>query len=232
MVRSGTGGIGMNNEAQPHANDIVTNDNIILDVEVVEPLDGEQQQYANKIKNSMVSLAKNRLALGEALVNAKKYLTHGRFTPMLKTIGMNERTARDYMSLASLTIAQNGEILPLLENFNNSELKRLDKMSGAEAQEIIENGKFPPKPPKETTKPAKSKCELECERLQRRLDLATGADVRAAGRLMDTVIDNKQAAIVGMTHSTWVKAYSKQDDERLTFETSQKIFDYLESKGK
>lgn len=105
-------------------------------------ISSEQKQYALQIQSTMMSIVKNQVKLGEQLVNAKKRLPHGHFTPMLESIGLAYRTANDYMALSKLKIISNVPNLECLANFNNSQIKKLDKMDFIEAEVIIKAGEF------------------------------------------------------------------------------------------
>ena len=107
-------------------------------------LNGLQERYSVDVKQLMVSLVKNKIALGQKLLDAKQNLEHGQFLPMLDSLGMAQSTAKDYMALPKMKIVNNAEISAIcLDNFNNSQLKKLDKMPEAEAVLIIKSGKFP-----------------------------------------------------------------------------------------
>jgi len=117
-------------------------------------LNSQQGIYAGQIKDMMITIAKNKLALGQKLVDAKKYLDHGEFLPMLESIGMASSTANDYIQLSKLAITNMSEISAIsLDNFNNSQLKKLDnlyKEDKTRTLEIIKSGTFP-KVEKKTT---------------------------------------------------------------------------------
>ena len=101
---------------------------------------------------SKKNFAKNTIDLGQMLALAKECLPHGRFIPMLESIGMNPRTARDYMQLASLKIVSKRQNFADLINFNNSQVEKLDDMPDDEAEKIIATGQFPKsEKPKQTT---------------------------------------------------------------------------------
>ena len=108
-------------------------------------------RYATDIKGLMVTLAKNKIALGQKLIEAKRNLAHGAFLPMLESVGMGDSAAQKLMKLTTLKIVANTEIFPYLDNFNNSQLKKLDVMYKEDedkAMEIIKSGKFPKEPKK------------------------------------------------------------------------------------
>ena len=104
----------------------------------------KQKEHATKIQATMVVIAKNHIQLGQQLNDAKNELGHGEFIPMIESIGLNIHKANEYMRLSSLQIVEISTLS--LASFNNSQLKKLEKMPKEEAMTIIENGVFPKQP--------------------------------------------------------------------------------------
>ncbi len=121
-----------------------TRDNDII------PSTDKQAHHAKKIKQTMITIAKNHLALGQQLIAAKEDLEHGQFIPMYLSIGLPEREAQRHMALAKLRIV-NTTNLSLL-SFNDTQLKKLDKMPEEEAKAIIKDGVFPKPTPQPKVK--------------------------------------------------------------------------------